>query len=130
MSHSVISAFTEFAYLFAFLGFWVLRFNPSQHLSPTQLPAHSITSGICERNGRVKMRKLKYCGKDSLIGKAKALHINKANQCIHSSLPVGRQVFSHPQKSRTLSCVMGLRKTNTITPKVIPLPLSPMSFMY
>ena len=44
--------------------------------------------------------------KDSLIGKAKAAHTSKEKQGIHSPLPIGRQVFSHPQESRAPSCVM------------------------
>lgn len=104
MSRSVISAVTEFASLFVcILGLLVSCFNPSQHLSPTKLLAHSPTSGIGERIGRVKVRRLRCCDKDSLIRKAKTMHINKANQGINSPHPMDRQVFSHPQKSRTLS---------------------------
>ena len=41
-----------------------------------------------ERIRRVKMRKLVGCDKDSLIGKAKAAHVSKAKQGIHSPLPM------------------------------------------
>ena len=44
--------------------------------------------------------------KDSLTGKAKAVHASKAKQGIHSPLPMGRQVFSHPQESRAPSHIM------------------------
>lgn len=37
--------------------------------------------------------------KDSLIGKAKAMHIRKANQGIHFLLPIGRQIYNHLQES-------------------------------
>jgi len=53
-----------------------------------------------ERIIRVKLCKLAGCNKDSLLGKAKAVHARKAKQAIHSILPIGRQLFSHLQESR------------------------------
>lgn len=41
-----------------------------------------------------------------LIDKAKVMHASEATQRIHSPLPMGRLVFSHPQKCRTPSQVM------------------------
>ena len=59
-----------------------------------------------ERIRRVKVRKLVGWENDSFIGKAKAAHTSKANQGIHSLLPIGRQVFSHLQESKATSRVM------------------------
>lgn len=44
--------------------------------------------------------------KDSLIVKEKAVHATKAKPGIHSSLPMGRQVFSQPQESKAPSHIM------------------------
>ena len=54
-----------------------MKFNPREQLSPTQPLAHSHHSGMGERIGRVKVRKLVGWDKNSLIGKAKAAHMNK-----------------------------------------------------
>ena len=62
------------------------------------------------RVGRAKARKLMGWDKDSLIGKAKAKHASKANQGIHSLLPISRQVFSHLQQSRAPSRIMVTRE--------------------
>lgn len=40
-----------------------------------------------------------------LIDKAKATHANTGEQGLHSLLPICRQMFIHPQDSRTLLCV-------------------------
>ena len=63
-------------------------------------------SGMGERIRRAKVKKLVGQDKDSLIGKAKAAHTSKANQGIHSPLPIGRQAFSHLQESGAPPCVM------------------------
>lgn len=52
------------------------------------------------------MRKLGSWNKDSLTGKAKAIHRSKAKQGIHLSVPMARQVFSHFQESRAPSSGM------------------------
>jgi len=51
-----------------------------------------------ERIRKVKVRKLVGWDKESLIGKVKTVHANKAKQGIHSPLPLGRQVFSRLQE--------------------------------
>ena len=58
-----------------------------------------------ERIRRVKVRKLVGWDKDSLTGKAKAVHTRKAKQGICSLLPIVRQVCSHLQESRAPSRV-------------------------
>lgn len=50
--------------------------------------------------GRMKVTELVYWYKGSLKGKAKATHTTKAEQVIHSPFSMGRQVVSHPKKSR------------------------------
>jgi len=75
-------------------------FNPSQHLSSTP----SWWDGVWF--ARVKARKLLGWDKDNLISKAKAVHTSKAKQGIHSLFPIGRQVSSHHQESRTQSHVV------------------------
>lgn len=67
-------------------------FNPSQEPSPTQPLAHSLTSGIRERRGRVKAGKLMGWASDSLIGGRKSMYTSKAKQGINSLLPM----VSHP----------------------------------
>ena len=51
-----------------------------------------------ERTGRVKVRELVGWDKDSLIDTAEIVHESKANQGVHSLLPIGRQLFSHLQE--------------------------------
>ena len=82
----------------------LLWFTCSWQLSTRQPfvhPPHS-PSGVGERTGRVKVRKL--VGWETSINKAKAAHASKAKQGIHSLLPISRQVFSHLQESRAVSC--------------------------
>lgn len=62
-------------------------------------------SGMGEKIGRAKMRKLVGREKTSLKGKAKATHKSKAKQGIHSWLPMDRQVLSHAQESRVPSAI-------------------------
>jgi len=59
-------------------GVQVSWFNPNQQLSTTRPLTHCSHTGVGERVGRVKMRKLLGWDKDSLIGKAKATQVSKA----------------------------------------------------
>ena len=103
-------------------------FNPSKQLSPTQLLAHSPHNGTEERIRRVKVRKLMGWDTNSLKSKAKALCASKASQGINSLPPIGRQVFSHPQKSRAPSHVMVTWEGKHHRSKRPPLPYSSPSF--
>jgi len=102
----------------------------------TQQPAtkhHTATRSLPpggmggERIGRVKVRKLMNLDKDSLTGKAKAVHPNEAEQGIHSLLPNGRQGFGHLQESRALSCITVTREDKRYHLN-IPLFLLPSAF--
>ena len=62
--------------------------------------------------------------KDSLIGKAKAMHTSKAKQGIHSLLPMGRQVFCCLQESRAPSRAMVTWEDKCHHLNVLPLPSS------
>ena len=105
----------------------LLWFNPSWQISTAQLLA---PSGMGERIGRVKVRKLVGWDKDSLKrGKAKAVHTSKAKPGIHSPLPMGRQVFSHLQESRAPSRVMGSWEDKHHNSKHPSLPSSSPSFI-
>ena len=55
-----------------------------------------------------------------ILGKAKAMYANKANQGVQSLLPICRQEFSHLQESRAQHVERFLGKTNAITPNVPP----------
>ena len=112
------------------VAFCLLWFNLSWQLSPTQLLAHSPRVGMGERIGRVKVRKLVGWDKDSFIGKAKATHTSKANQGIHSPLPMGRQVFSHLQESRAPAHVTVTWEDKCCHSKNPPLPPSSPSFLW
>jgi len=58
-----------------------------------------------ERIRRVKVWKLVRWDKESLTAKAKVAQARKAQQLIHSLLPISRWVFSHFQESGASSCV-------------------------
>lgn len=79
----------------------VLWFNLSWKISPMH-PLCFLHQWDGEENQRSE--KTHELSKDSSIGKAKTTHTSKAHQGSHSSLPMGRQVFSRPQKSRAPSC--------------------------
>lgn len=70
------------------------------------------------REFRVKIGKLMGWNKDSLIGRAKALHTRKTKQGIDSLLPMGRQVFCHPWGAQPHHMEQ-VGNTNTITPNVL-----------
>lgn len=72
-------------------------FNPSQQPRLTQPLTHSPS-----KIRRVKAGELMGWEKDSLIGKAKAVHTSKANQGINSLLPMSSQL----QESQAPSHVM------------------------
>lgn len=72
------------------------------HAAAGSLP----TGGVGERMQRVKMRKAKGSNEDCLLGKAKARCVSQCKQEINSPVPVGRQVFSPSQESRTPSHLM------------------------
>lgn len=95
------------------VGSW---FNPSSHQPPSE---------IRERSWRVKAGKLVARNEDSLIGKAKAVHISKAKQGINSQLPMG----SHPQESRTPSGVKATQEDKCHHSKHLPVSPSP-HFIY
>lgn len=78
----------------------LLWFNCSQQLSHTHLLGSLSHGRVGGKIGRVKLRKLLGWDRDNLADKAEAAHMSKANQRIHSPLPIGRQVFSHLQDSR------------------------------
>ena len=80
--------------------------NPCWQLSTTQPLAYCPPWWDGERTGRVKVRKLMGWDKDSLVGKAKAMHASKAKPEIRSLLAISRQLFSHRQESRAPACLM------------------------
>ena len=84
-------------------------FNPSWQPSPH---SHLLTPPHPEGWGGESERSVKLMGwdKNNLIGKAKAVHASKAKERIHSPLPMGRQVFGHPQENRAPSCVTVTRE--------------------
>ena len=81
-----------------------------------------------EENQRGKVRKLVGQHKDSLIGKAKAVHASKAEGGINSPLPVGRQVFSHVWECQAPSRVMVTLGEKCHCSKHPPLPPPSLSF--
>ena len=86
---------------------WLLSwFNPSQQLGPTQplthTPSHPTPGGVGKKIRRVKVRNLVAWDKDSLIGKAKAVHASKAKRGIHSPLPIS----PHLQESSAPAHIM------------------------
>ena len=109
---------------------WVLWFNSSWQLSPTEPLAHSTPGGMGERIRRVKVRKLMGWDKDSLIGKAKAVRTSKAKQGIHLLLPTGRQVLSHLQGSRAPSHVTVTWEDKHQYSECPPLPPPSPSFIH
>lgn len=73
-------------------------------------PCAAPHSGFCtsergEGITRVEMRNLCWGDTDSLTGEVKA-HTSKAKVGIHPPVPMGRQMFSHPQESRAPSQVV------------------------
>lgn len=79
---------------------WV---NPSQQWRNTQMLAHSPTVGWVKRIRNVKVRKPVGWDRDSLIGKAEAMHTRKAKQRVHLLLPISTKVFSRLRDSRAPS---------------------------
>jgi len=59
---------------------------------------------------------------------AKSVHASKAEQGIHSLLPIGRKVFSHLQQSRALSRVTATWEDKHHHSKVPLFPLLPAAF--
>ena len=55
------------------------------------------------------------------------MHAGRAKQGIHSALPMGRQVFSHPQESWAPSCVTVTGEDKHHNAKCPPLPSSSLS---
>lgn len=80
----------------------LMWFSPRLKPSPIEPFAHT-PGGIGKKIGKVKVRKFMGWLKDSLIGKAKVVHGNKAKKGIHSPLPMDRQVF---QESCAPSCIL------------------------
>lgn len=73
-----------------------------------------------EQKDKVKQRKC--WKKSSLIGKAKASHADEANEGVHSSLLMGRQVPALPRKAGPNHSLWWLQKTNVITLNIPPFP--------
>lgn len=55
------------------------------------------------------------------MGKARAMHVRKAKQGIHSPLSMGWQVFSNPQENKAASNVREIWDDKLITQNVSPL---------
>lgn len=89
-------------YPFPVLLLWL---SPCRHWTPHN---HSLLPPLWDggKNWKVKSRKAHGLRKVIFIGKAKAAPTGKADQGICSPLPMDRQVFNHPQKSRTASCMI------------------------
>lgn len=63
--------------------------------------SQSVTSHSWEGGENQKTNSQNSWDKDSLIGKAKAMHTRKAEKGIHSLLPISRELFSHLRKAGT-----------------------------
>lgn len=65
------------------LSIMMLWFNPSRLLSTSKLLAHFLCSGLEERTGKEKVRKLMDWNKYSLLDKAKAVWTKQNKEFIH-----------------------------------------------
>lgn len=84
---------------------WMSRLTPASSSAPHSLSLTPPMSGCGSELGD-KRRRLVGWDKITLICKAKATHTGKAILGVNLPLPLCRQVFSYPQESRALSCVV------------------------
>jgi len=114
---------------FYFRAFATVVIQP-QRETKHQTTACSLTPvGMSERIRRAKARKLVDWDNGSLIGKANTAHTSKAKQGIHSSLPIGRQVFSHLYESTAPLCVTVTWEDKRHHSKRLRLPSFPPCFL-